>query len=329
MQPGHHLHNVHVAAAVAATGAMGLPSGGLGLGLGSGAGGLGLSLGLGLGLGATGMGLYSGGGHSIMGGSNPGPAIQRGKEVQGPLRSNLFVFHVPNHLSTRELYQLFVPYGEIVSCRIMVERETGLSRGFGFVSFSGPAAAELAINNLNGFIIGSKRLRVSHKKEKDDDSLSPSPALPACTKATTLEELDAPQNAAATASLECSNPESTTMAPLEVADSNSAGSSVPPKLLPAAELSPLPGAMFSTPADSTVSSSAAAMPKRKRAEDSATGGNPDSGMGPSSGDSGSTCHGDPLVAATHGSGSEPVADASSCSSPGEVERGGLGSGTSV
>ena len=46
--------------------------------------------------------------------------------------------------------QFFAPFGEIVSCRIMVERESGLSRGFGFVSFQHPESAERAIVNLNG-----------------------------------------------------------------------------------------------------------------------------------------------------------------------------------
>jgi hypothetical protein len=51
--------------------------------------------------------------------------------------------------------QFFAPFGEIVSCRIMVERESGLSRGFGFVSFQHPESAERAIVNLNGELRGA------------------------------------------------------------------------------------------------------------------------------------------------------------------------------
>ena len=46
--------------------------------------------------------------------------------------------------------QFFAPFGEIVSCRIMVERESGLSRGFGVVSIQHPESAERAIVNLTG-----------------------------------------------------------------------------------------------------------------------------------------------------------------------------------
>jgi CUG-BP- and ETR3-like factor len=49
--------------------------------------------------------------------------------------------------------QFFAPFGEIVSCRIMVERESGLSRGF--VSFQHPESAERAIVNLNGELRGA------------------------------------------------------------------------------------------------------------------------------------------------------------------------------
>ena len=49
------------------------------------------------------------------------------------------------------MYQLFCPYGNLLSVRIMVEKDTGRSRGFGFVSYDSSDAAALAIKELNGF----------------------------------------------------------------------------------------------------------------------------------------------------------------------------------
>jgi RNA recognition motif-containing protein len=51
------------------------------------------------------------------------------------------------------MYQLFGPYGNLLSVRIMVEKDTGRSRGFGFVSYDTPDAAALAIKELNGFAV--------------------------------------------------------------------------------------------------------------------------------------------------------------------------------
>ena len=47
----------------------------------------------------------------------------------------------------------------------MVENETGRSRGFGFVSFDNRRSADVAINAMNGYQIGRKRLKVQHKKD--------------------------------------------------------------------------------------------------------------------------------------------------------------------
>ncbi|GMF09665.1 unnamed protein product [Phytophthora lilii] len=49
----------------------------------------------------------------------------------------------------------------------MVEKETGRSRGFGFVSYDNAPSAEAAIKGMNGFQVGRKRLKVQHKKEKN------------------------------------------------------------------------------------------------------------------------------------------------------------------
>ena len=71
-------------------------------------------------------------------------------------------------MTNMDLYSLFIPFGNVISVRIMIEKETGRSRGFGFVSFDNRPAAEFAIKSMNGFQIGHKRLKVQHKNEKLD-----------------------------------------------------------------------------------------------------------------------------------------------------------------
>jgi len=83
--------------------------------------------------------------------SSPGPPIQTTASNKGPDGANLFIFHIPNHFTNLDMYQLFCPYGNLLSVRIMVEKDTGRSRGFGFVSYDSPDSAALAIKELNGF----------------------------------------------------------------------------------------------------------------------------------------------------------------------------------
>mmetsp|Transcript_7787 Transcript_7787/g.22860 ORF Transcript_7787/g.22860 Transcript_7787/m.22860 type:complete len:616 (+) Transcript_7787:468-2315(+) len=96
--------------------------------------------------------------------TSPGPPIQTTSSNKGPDGANLFIFHIPNHFTNLDMYHLFSPYGNLLSVRIMVEKESGRSRGFGFVSYDNPDAAALAIKELNGFNIGNKRLKVQHKQ---------------------------------------------------------------------------------------------------------------------------------------------------------------------
>ena len=61
----------------------------------------------------------------------PGAPIQKGRTASGPPGANLFIFHIPNDMTNYNLCELFSAYGPVISARIMVERDTGRSRGFG------------------------------------------------------------------------------------------------------------------------------------------------------------------------------------------------------
>jgi RNA recognition motif-containing protein len=77
---------------------------------------------------------------------------------------NLYVSNIAFKLRDDELRQAFEPYGEIVSSKIIMDRETGRSRGFGFVEFSSRAA----IDALNGIDLGGKEISVSEARPRED-----------------------------------------------------------------------------------------------------------------------------------------------------------------
>lgn len=123
---------------------------------------------------SSGRGLYHGnqGSHPYYQhtATTPGPPIQTTASNKGPDGANLFIFHIPNHFTNLDMYKLFCTYGNLLSVRIMVEKDTGRSRGFGFVSYDNPESAATAIKELNGFVIGNKRLKVQHKQIKSSDN---------------------------------------------------------------------------------------------------------------------------------------------------------------
>jgi hypothetical protein len=90
--------------------------------------------------------------------------LSKNKPPEGPEGANLFVYHIPRHLSDNDLGSLFSPYGHVISAKVFVDKRTNDSKGFGFVSYANPADAETAIRVMNGFQIGSKRLSVQHKR---------------------------------------------------------------------------------------------------------------------------------------------------------------------
>jgi RNA recognition motif-containing protein len=81
---------------------------------------------------------------------------------------NIFVGNLDFSTTEDELRQLFAAYGQIDRVSIMTDRDTGRSRGFGFVEMSSSEDAEKAIAALNGTQVGGRKLNVNEARPKTE-----------------------------------------------------------------------------------------------------------------------------------------------------------------
>jgi len=79
---------------------------------------------------------------------------------------NIYVGNIAWGVSDDELEALFAQYGEVNSVRIITDRESGRSKGFGFVEMATADSANAAIEALNGNDFGGRDLRVNQAKER-------------------------------------------------------------------------------------------------------------------------------------------------------------------
>jgi RNA recognition motif-containing protein len=81
---------------------------------------------------------------------------------------NIYVSNLSFNVQDEDLREFFTSYGEITSAKIIMDKVTGQSRGFGFVEMPDEAAAKKAIAELNGATVEGRNIRVNEARPKED-----------------------------------------------------------------------------------------------------------------------------------------------------------------
>jgi RNA recognition motif-containing protein len=80
----------------------------------------------------------------------------------------LYVGNLSYNTSSSDLDSLFAPHGTVQSAQVIMDRDTGRSKGFGFVEMGSDAEAQVAIQALNGKEIEGRALTVNEAKPRED-----------------------------------------------------------------------------------------------------------------------------------------------------------------
>ena len=81
---------------------------------------------------------------------------------------NIYVGNLPYSIRDDDLMELFSEYGAVTSAKVIMDRETNRSKGFGFVEMSDDAAAQTAIDGLNGQDAEGRPLRINEARPRED-----------------------------------------------------------------------------------------------------------------------------------------------------------------
>jgi RNA recognition motif-containing protein len=81
---------------------------------------------------------------------------------------NIYVSNLPFAVVDEDLRSYFAEYGEVTSAKVIMDKYTNRSKGFGFVEMSDDTAAEKAIAELNGATIEGRQIRVNVAKPKEE-----------------------------------------------------------------------------------------------------------------------------------------------------------------
>lgn len=77
----------------------------------------------------------------------------------------LYVGNLPFSIDDEQLHQAFSSYGQVLSAKVIIDRDSGRSKGFGFVELSSDNEAQNALNSLNGSQLGGRDINVSEARD--------------------------------------------------------------------------------------------------------------------------------------------------------------------
>jgi len=83
---------------------------------------------------------------------------------------NIYVSNLSFDVKDEDLKEFFTPFGEVTSAKIIMDKTTGQSRGFGFVEMSDVASAKKAIAELNDAAVDGRNLKVMEARPKEERS---------------------------------------------------------------------------------------------------------------------------------------------------------------
>ena len=82
--------------------------------------------------------------------------------------NKLYVGNLPYQVRDSDLEQAFSQFGQVTSAKVMMERETGRSKGFGFVEMGSDAEAQAAISGMNGQPMGGRSIVVNEARPMEN-----------------------------------------------------------------------------------------------------------------------------------------------------------------
>jgi RNA recognition motif-containing protein len=88
---------------------------------------------------------------------------------------NIYVSNLSFNVQDEDLREFFTPFGEVTSAKIINDKFTGKSRGFGFVEMSEESAARKAIAELDGATVDGRNMKVMEARPKEDKPRSFNP----------------------------------------------------------------------------------------------------------------------------------------------------------
>uniref|UniRef100_UPI003FD38396 ELAV-like protein 2 isoform X5 n=1 Tax=Tachypleus tridentatus TaxID=6853 RepID=UPI003FD38396 len=122
--------------------------------------------------------------------------------------TNLIVNYLPQTMTQEEIRSLFSSIGEVESCKLIRDKITGQSLGYGFVNYVRPEDAEKAINTLNGLRLQNKIIKVSYARPSSEAIKGANLYVSGLPKSMTQQELEnmfAPYGRIITSRILCDN----------------------------------------------------------------------------------------------------------------------------